>query len=157
MFPDSLHLLCVVVHVALQPDALWSTLQHQVRGRCTWRQQTHVNTQSEQQKIKMFSVQLKQPHVGPNQPFAWCTCQLIKLTSDLGDGIDDVFKHCKERKTQNPLKQIYYKNEVTNIFLNSEKVPWPEMSNTDVSFPLSSLSTALKTPWSFLENWKNTH
>lgn len=35
VFPDGLHLLCVVVHVALKPDALWSTLQHQVRGRRT--------------------------------------------------------------------------------------------------------------------------
>lgn len=40
-------------------------------------------------------------------------------------------------------------------FLRSELEPWPEMSNTEVSFPLSSPSTALKTPWSFLENWKH--
>lgn len=35
VFPDGLHLFCVVVHVALKPDALWSTLQHQLRGRRT--------------------------------------------------------------------------------------------------------------------------
>lgn len=33
VFPDGLHLLGVVAHVALQPDALWGTLQHQLRGR----------------------------------------------------------------------------------------------------------------------------
>lgn len=35
VFPDGLHLLSVVAHVALQPNALWSALQHQLRGRCT--------------------------------------------------------------------------------------------------------------------------
>lgn len=47
VFPDGLHLLCVVAHVALKPDALWSTLQHQVRGRRTWRQQTHTERHSQ--------------------------------------------------------------------------------------------------------------
>lgn len=36
VLPHGLHLLCVVAHVALQSDALWCTLQHQVRGRGTW-------------------------------------------------------------------------------------------------------------------------
>lgn len=36
--------------------------------------------------------------------------------------------------------------KISDSLLNKEEVPWPEMSNVDVSFPLSSLSTALKTP-----------
>lgn len=33
VLPDGLHLLGVVAHVALQPDALGGALQHQLRGR----------------------------------------------------------------------------------------------------------------------------
>lgn len=36
VFPRSLHLLRVVVHVALQTDALWSTLEHHLGGRFAW-------------------------------------------------------------------------------------------------------------------------
>lgn len=42
VFPDGLHLLSVVAHVALQPNALWSALQHQLRGRCTCKRVTHT-------------------------------------------------------------------------------------------------------------------
>lgn len=81
VFPDGLHLLGVVAHVALQPDALWGALQHQLRGRRAYKHATH--TQSHK--------------VAP--PGQWCAAQPVQLTSDLGDGVDDVVKHCGE-KTQ---------------------------------------------------------
>lgn len=40
MKPASFHLLCVVLHVALQSDTLWCALKNQVRGRGTCNQ-TH--------------------------------------------------------------------------------------------------------------------
>lgn len=75
MFPHGLHLLGVVVHVALQPDALWGALQHQLGGRRACKHATGA-----------------QSHNG-RRP-GWRVAQPLQLTSDLGDGVDDVVKHC---------------------------------------------------------------
>lgn len=74
--PDGLHLLSVVVHVALQPDALWGTLQHQLRGRRTCKR-----------TIDYTSCRC----------LGSCTGQPVQLTSDVSDGVDDVIKHCNDK------------------------------------------------------------
>lgn len=71
----------------------------------------------------------------------------FRPTSNLGDGVDDVIEHCKSKRAGYN-KHVCCRSELLVV----DGLPWPEMSNTDVSFPLSSPSTALKTPWSFLEN-----
>lgn len=78
VFPDGLHLLGVVAHVALQPDALWGTLQHQLGGRRACKHATRAQLR-------------KVGRLGS------CTGQPVQLTSDLSDGVDDVVKHCGQK------------------------------------------------------------
>lgn len=75
VFPDGLHLLGVVAHVALQSDALWGALQHQLRGRCACKHTTHTQSHKVAPPGLMHG-------------------QLVQLTSDLRDGVNDVVKHC---------------------------------------------------------------
>lgn len=79
VFPDGLHLLSVVAHVALQPNALWSALQHQLSGRCTCKSVTHIFDYARWHCLGS------------------CMGQPVQLTSDVSDGVDDVIKHCNEK------------------------------------------------------------
>lgn len=116
VFPDGLHFLGVVVHVALQPDALWGTLQHQLRGRSACKHATQLHMAAP-------------PGVVPGSAGP--------LTGDLSDSVDDVVKHCGQKTEM--LLLVVNKGRLGS----GEKVPWPEMSNVEVSLPLSSPSTAL--------------
>lgn len=80
VFPDGLHLLGVVVHVALQPDALWVTLQHQLGGRRACKHAT---------RTQLRKVAPPGGHLGMGQ--------LVQLTSNLSNGVDDVVKHCGQK------------------------------------------------------------
>jgi len=90
MKPAGFHLLCVVLHVALQSDTLWCALKNQLRGRGSCRETQYNNNTVLIQCVKIIV-----------NEFMLHFHKIVQLTRNTGEGIDDILKHWQKNNTKN--------------------------------------------------------
>ena len=164
VLPHGLHLLRVVGHVALQSDALWCALEHQLRGRGAWEEHPHTppvtssmttdpslwRDDSKAFRSRSTSDQYQVLPAILAMALMMSSNTVKKKESDkitnyiISIRIDQSSAGClRPRQGRPDLAGFTVTSHENSNGLIREDLPCPEISNREVSFPLSSVKAAL--------------